>query len=39
MSLREALRLRGFGFRFESSWKQQNDDGKLAEADKKEAEE
>ena len=39
MSLREALRLRGFGFRFESSWKQQDDDGKRAEEDKKEAEE
>ena len=37
MACREALRLRGFGFKFESSWKQQDADGQQAEADKKEA--
>ena len=37
MALREALRLRGFGFKFESSWKQQDADGRQAEAEKAEA--
>ena len=37
MALREALRLRGFGFKFESSWKQQDADGQQAEAEKAEA--
>lgn len=37
MALREALRLRGFGFKFESSWKQQAADGEQAEAEKQEA--
>ena len=36
MALREALRLRGFGFKFESGWKQQEMDGAAAEAEKAE---
>lgn len=38
MALREALRLRGFGFKFESSWQQQDADGQQAEEAKREAE-
>lgn len=36
MACREALRLRGFGFKFESSWQQQEADGQQAEEAKKE---